>query len=75
MIQLQLIEVGVEDVVLKAPPATIYLVAAFSRNGMYWKIHRETQDQEHASYDGAKAHAEKLSAQWTDRKIIKVEMT
>ena len=41
---------------------------------MGWKIHRETHFEQHANYDAAKAHAEKLSAQWTNRKIIKLEM-
>lgn len=66
---------------LVAPRQNLYLVAAY-RKGFrdatgrwvsgYWKVHRETNDQEYVTVDPAREKALSLSAHWTNRVILHV---
>lgn len=76
--QVPLIDVSAEPVSLPLAPATeIFLVAAHCRGGDgrgYWKIHRETNNDEFFTREQAEAKARGLSAQWTDRTILRVRL-
>ena len=75
--QLSLIDVAVESLPEPAPkPATIYLVAAYRATelGGYWKVHRETNDDEHKSREAAVSAARKLAPHWTHRTILSMSL-
>ena len=61
----------------KAQAKTVYLVAAwFGRLGSpkgYWKIFRETHNDDYLTIEAAQYAATRLSRVWTNRKIIKLE--
>lgn len=54
-------------------PTTMYLVAAWHRDG-YWKVHRETNLDEFFDRDAAERFASSLSSVWHERRIIEIKL-
>jgi hypothetical protein len=71
--QISLIDVAAEPLPEFVPPRTeIFLVLAFHRQMGIWKVHRESNRDEHASQAEAVTAAGKLAAGWTHRRVLRV---
>ena len=59
---------------LVPPPIEMYVVMAYNKKDGYWKLHRETREHEFATIESARSFAQKLSACWTFRMIVKMPL-
>lgn len=73
--QIPLMDVTPEPMTPEHPrPCVVYLVYAYSEPGKYWKIHRDSNHDEYASYELAAFSASRLPPQWTHRGIIRIAL-
>ena len=73
--QIPLINMAAEPLPEFAPPrAEVFLVAAFHRQMGFWKIHRNSGNEEYLSYEQATAAAHKLAGCWTNLRVLRVTL-
>lgn len=58
----------------EAKRTTVYLIAAFDVNNDLWSIRRRTSYEEYATIEAAKKACEELTACWSHRTIIRIDL-